>query len=45
MRDPKGEVIATFSSIWRLEGDGAWRIVFDHGCDACTCAAVPEKNQ
>ncbi len=45
VRDAKGEVIASFSSIWRLEGDGVWRIVFDHGCDTCTCAAAPEKNQ
>ncbi len=43
VRDPGGTVIATYSSVWRLEGDGRWRIVFDHGCDACACAA--EKNQ
>lgn len=32
--DPEGNRIATFSSIWRLEGDG-WRIIFDKGCSAC----------
>ncbi len=30
--DAKGQRIATFNSIWRLEADGAWRVVFDKGC-------------
>ncbi len=33
--DPDGRVIGTFNSIWRLEPDGAWRVVFDKGCAAC----------
>jgi ketosteroid isomerase-like protein len=35
VRDPKGKLIGTFMSIWRLEAPGKWRIVFDKGCDAC----------
>jgi len=34
VRDPKGKLIGTFTSIWRLEG-GAWRIVFDKGNPVC----------
>jgi len=35
VRDPKGNVFATFTSIWRLEDDGKWRILFDKGNPAC----------
>lgn len=35
VRDPKGKLIGTFTSIWRLEAPGRWRIVFDKGCDVC----------
>ena len=27
-----GQPAGTFKSIWRLEDDGVWRIVFDSGC-------------
>lgn len=30
---PDGKVVASFTSIWRLEAPGVWRIVFDKGCD------------
>lgn len=30
--DPEGNRIGTFNSIWRLNADGVWRIVFDRGC-------------
>jgi ketosteroid isomerase-like protein len=36
--NPKGELVGTFNSIWRREGDGHWKIVFDKGCDVCKCA-------
>ena len=36
--DPQGKRVATFNSVWRLEANGQWRIVFDKGCDACNCA-------
>lgn len=31
VRDPEGTAIATFTSIWRLERPGVWRIIFDKG--------------
>ncbi len=31
--DPAGNQVATFTSIWRLEAPGVWRIVFDKGCN------------
>ena len=37
VRDAGGKRIATFSSIWRQESPGVWRIIFDSGCDACDC--------
>jgi ketosteroid isomerase-like protein len=37
---PKGKLIGTFTTIWRLESDGRWRVVFDKGCDVCE----PEKK-
>jgi len=36
--DPSGKRIATFTSIWRQEAPGVWRIVFDKGSDVCDCA-------
>jgi len=39
VRDPGGKLVGRFSSIWRLEAPGVWRIVFDHGCDVCTACA------
>jgi ketosteroid isomerase-like protein len=35
VRDPAGNRVATFSSIWRLEPSGQWRIVFDKGSRDC----------
>lgn len=35
VRDPDGTLIGTFTSIWRREGPGEWRIVFDEGNPAC----------
>ena len=33
--DPGGKLTGTFTSIWRLEATGRWRIIFDKGCKAC----------
>lgn len=33
--NPKGEQTATFTSIWRKESSGEWRIVFDKGAAHC----------
>jgi ketosteroid isomerase-like protein len=30
-----GKPLGTFNSVWRLEADGQWRVVFDKGCDVC----------
>jgi ketosteroid isomerase-like protein len=37
---PDGRRVGTFNSVWRLERDGRWRIVLDHGCPACRCPPV-----
>ncbi len=31
VRDPAGQVVARFNSVWRQEAPGVWRIVFDKG--------------
>ena len=31
VRAPSGEVVGRFNSIWRLDPDGVWRVVFDRG--------------
>jgi len=35
VRDAEGNLVATFTSIWRLEAPGQWRIIFDKGNRAC----------
>jgi ketosteroid isomerase-like protein len=43
VRDGAGHRFATFNSIWRLEADGKWRVVFDKGsrdCEAPTPSAA-----
>ncbi len=35
--DPDGRRTGTFSSTWRLEKDGEWRVVLDNGCPPCRC--------
>ena len=37
VRDAGGKRIARFSSIWRQESPGVWRIIFDNGCEVCAC--------
>jgi ketosteroid isomerase-like protein len=32
VRDPDGRQIGTFNSIWRRQGDGTWKVIFDKGC-------------
>jgi ketosteroid isomerase-like protein len=38
VHDAGGKLIAHFTSIWRLEAPGRWRIVFDKGAEVCNCA-------
>jgi len=35
VRGPAGACIGSFTSIWRLEPQGHWRIVFDKGSNDC----------
>lgn len=37
VHDAQGKLIATFTSVWRQEAAGVWRIVFDKGSDVCDC--------
>ena len=32
VHSPDGKRIGTFTSIWRREADGNWRVIFDKGC-------------
>jgi ketosteroid isomerase-like protein len=37
-RDPQGNAFergGTFTSIWRRQADGSWRVIFDAGCGGC----------
>jgi ketosteroid isomerase-like protein len=34
---PDGKRTGTFTSTWRLEKDGEWRVVLDSGCPPCAC--------
>jgi len=38
VHDAKHKLIGRFTSIWRQEAPGVWRIVFDKGTDVCDCA-------
>jgi ketosteroid isomerase-like protein len=31
--NPDGKPVASFTSVWRQESPGVWRIVFDNGCN------------
>lgn len=41
-RDPAGKIVSRFTSIWRKDPDGHWRVIADQGVDACECP--PAKN-
>ena len=43
VNDPDGKLVARFTSIWRLESSGQWRIIFDKGNRACDVLA-PEDT-
>ena len=36
--NPDGKRIATYTSIWRREPGGEWRIIFDRGSPFCDCS-------
>ncbi|MGY4829844.1 DUF4440 domain-containing protein [Sphaerotilaceae bacterium SBD11-9] len=31
--DPSGKAVASFTSVWRREPNGRWKIIFDKGCN------------
>ena len=35
VRDENGRLFGTFTTVWRLEKEGKWRVVFDKGCQVC----------
>ena len=39
--DAAGKNFATYTSIWRQEAPGVWRIIFDKGNEVCDCPKAP----
>ena len=39
--DPAGKLVSRFNSVWRLDGQGKWKIVFDRGEPVCDCQKAP----
>ena len=37
VRNPSGQLVGRFNSVWRQEAPGVWRIVLDMGSEACEC--------
>ena len=35
VRDPNGQQIGIFNSIWRRNSDDSWQVIFDRGADYC----------
>lgn len=44
VRNPEGNRVATFQSIWRLGSDGDWKIVFDKGNRYCEPPPPPTED-
>jgi len=42
--DSGGTLVSTFTSIWRLEAPGTWRIIFDKGNKVCVDPVPEEKD-
>ncbi len=42
VRTPDGRMVSRFTSIWRKDADGHWRVVVDQGVDACECPPPPK---
>jgi ketosteroid isomerase-like protein len=41
--DPGGARSGTFTSTWRLDEDGQWRVLLDSGCPPCACPPAEKK--
>ena len=39
-----GKRVGTYTSIWRREPSGEWKIIFDRGSPVCDCAALTPAN-
>jgi ketosteroid isomerase-like protein len=35
VKDEMGRLFGTFTTVWRQEKDGKWRVLFDKGCQVC----------
>jgi ketosteroid isomerase-like protein len=44
VHDPDGKLIGTFTSVWRMEEPGVWRIIFDKGNEVCE-NSLPESTK
>jgi ketosteroid isomerase-like protein len=42
--DAQGVRVGTFTSTWRLDPDGQWRVVLDSGCPPCACPGPPGEK-
>ena len=40
VHDSAGKLVGSYTSNWRLEAPGKWRIIFDSGCEVCERCAV-----
>lgn len=43
VRTPDGKMVSRFTSIWRKDADGRWRVIADQGVDACECPVAEKK--
>lgn len=44
VRDETGTQTGTYSSIWRREKDGRWKIIFDNGCNCVPSPPAPPPS-
>lgn len=42
--NPEGKRVATFQSIWRIDSDGQWKVVFDKGSRYCEPPTPPTQD-
>ena len=43
--NPEGKKVGMFTSIWRREASGEWKIIFDRGCPVCDCEPKAKAAQ